>query len=136
MQLIVAQRSLLDERAAVCDTSVAANAFVFTDSPDGSEPWKPDAVTQYYGRLRDRVRIRPELKLKHLRKFMDTYGQELGFSLSQVAIRAGHDPAVAGKHYTGRVSDTDRALAEAIEDLLRTSESDGTGEIGEGGPQE
>ena len=49
---------------------------------------------------------------------METYGQEAGFSLSQVAIRAGHDPAVAGKHYTGRVSESDRALAEAIEALL------------------
>ncbi len=64
------------------------------------------------------VRIRPELKLKHLRRFMETYGQEAGFSLAQVAIRAGHDPAVAAKHYTGRVSATDRALAVAIEDLL------------------
>ena len=79
---------------------------------------KPDAITQYFGRLRDRSKIRSELKLKHLRKFMETYGQEAGFSLSQVAIRAGHDPAVAGKHYTGRVSESDRALAEAIEALL------------------
>lgn len=31
---------------------------------------------------------------------MDTYGQELGFLLAQVAMRAGHDPAVASKHYT------------------------------------
>ncbi len=49
---------------------------------------------------------------------METYGQEAGFSLAQVAIRAGHDPAVAAKHYTGRVSEADRALAAAIENLL------------------
>ena len=49
---------------------------------------------------------------------MDTYGQELGFSLAQVAMRAGHDPAVASKHYTGRVVQADRDLALAISELL------------------
>lgn len=62
--------------------------------------------------------LRSELQFKHLRKFMETYGQDLGFSLAQVAIRAGHDPAVASKHYTGRVAESDRELATAIEDLL------------------
>ena len=38
------------------------------------------------------------------RRFMDTYGQELGFSLAQMSIRAGHDPAVASKHHTGRAT--------------------------------
>lgn len=29
------------------------DAFVFTDSADGSEPWLPDRVTQAFGRLCD-----------------------------------------------------------------------------------
>jgi integrase len=58
------------------------------------------------------------LTFHSLRRFMDTYGQELGFSLAQVAVRAGHDPAVASRHYTGRVGEADRALARAISDLL------------------
>ena len=49
---------------------------------------------------------------------MDTYGQELGFSMAQVAMRAGHDPAVAGKRYTGRVNQADRDLATAMARLL------------------
>lgn len=49
---------------------------------------------------------------------MDTYGQELGFSLAQVSIRTGHDPAVASKHYTGRVNEDDRKLADAMSQLL------------------
>ena len=118
LAIIEAQRRLLFDRAAECSTSLIADAFVYSDSPDGSESWKPDGVTQHFGRLRDRAGIRPEVKFKHLRKFMETYGQEAGFSLAQVAIRAGHDPAVAATHYTGRVSETDRALARAIEALL------------------
>ncbi len=38
--------------------------------------------------------------------------------MAQVAMRAGHDPAVAGKHYTGRVIQADRDLAGAIGQLL------------------
>jgi hypothetical protein len=49
---------------------------------------------------------------------METYGQNLGFSAVQVALRAGHDPSVAAKHYTGSVAEVDRALARAVASLL------------------
>ena len=49
---------------------------------------------------------------------METYGQDLGFSLAQVALRAGHNPSVAGRYYTGRVETSDHALAAAIEEIL------------------
>ena len=45
---------------------------------------------------------------------METFGQEMGFSVTQVAMRAGHDPSIAAKHYSARVSDTDQALATAV----------------------
>jgi hypothetical protein len=49
---------------------------------------------------------------------METYGQEMGYSVTQVAMRAGHDPSIAAKHYSGRVSETDRALANAVASLI------------------
>ena len=98
------------------------DAFEFSDVPDGSVPWRPDSPTQYFNRLRNRTSVRPEVKLKHLRKFMETYGQDLGFSLARVALRAGHDPAVAARYYTGRVDESDRALAAAIETLLHPTD--------------
>jgi len=122
LELVAAQKTMMERRARACGTELALDAFVFSDSPDGSEPWRPDATTQYFIRLRRRTHLRNELQLKHLRKFMDTYGQELGFSLSQVALRAGHDPAVAARYYTGRVDTSDHALAASIEDLLAESE--------------
>ncbi len=48
----------------------------------------------------------------------ETYGQEAGFSAVQVALRAGHDPSVARRHYTGRVDEADAALARSIASLL------------------
>ncbi len=41
--------------------------------------------------------------------------KDLGFSAAQVALRAGHDPAVASSFYTGNVAD-------AVADLLPTSD--------------
>lgn len=35
-----------------------------------------------------------------------------------VPTRAGHDPSVAAKHYTGNVEEVDRALASAVASLL------------------
>jgi len=42
---------------------------------------------------------------------METYAQDLGFSVAQVAMRAGHDPSVAAKYCTGNVAmPTERLL--------------------------
>ena len=54
---------------------------------------------------------------------METYGQEMGYSVTQVAMRAGHDPSIAAKHYSGRVTETDRALATAVASLLAVGPS-------------
>jgi len=40
-------------------------------------PWKPDAVSQYFARMRKRIGL-DHLDFHYLRKFMDTYGQEMG----------------------------------------------------------
>lgn len=115
--IMQAQLDAMSVRAAECGTELIEDCFIFSDAPDGSAPWRPGAVTLYFSRLRQRTGLE-HLHFKHLRKFMETYGQDLGFSLAQVALRTGHDPSVASKHYTGRVSSSDRALAEAIEQLL------------------
>jgi len=72
--------------------------------------------------MRKRVGL-DHLDFHHLRKFMETYGQEMGYSVTQVAMRAGHDPAIAAKHYSGRVSETDRALAPVVASLIARPET-------------
>jgi hypothetical protein len=64
--------------------------YVLTTSLIGADPWDPDTISQYFARLRGRAYL-DHLEFKGLRRFMDTYGQELGFSMAQVAMRAGHD---------------------------------------------
>ena len=98
-------------RAEACCAELGVDAVVFSDAADGGVPCKPDAVTKCFQRLRATAGVREEVKFKRLRKFMETCGQDLGFSLAQVALRAGHDPAVASRCYTGRVAESDRQLA-------------------------
>jgi hypothetical protein len=96
---------------------LVVDPYVLSSSVQGDEPWDPDTITQYFARVRGRLGL-GHIEFKGLRRFMDTYHQELGFSMAQVAIRAGHDPAVAGRHYTGRVSRADRDLAAALASML------------------
>ena len=99
---------------------LAADPYIFTDVVDGSEPWSPDAVSQYFDRMRKRVDL-DHVKFHHLRKFMETYGQEAGFSVAQVAMRAGHDPSIAAtlKH--------DDCSAQECVDTLIAAALDGGG---------
>jgi integrase len=115
--ILRAQFAEVEVRAALARVELVDDPYVFTDSADASEPWKPDTISQYFGRMRRRVGL-DHLDFHDLRKFMETYGQEMGYSVTQVAMRAGHDPSIAAKHYSGRVSETDRALATAVASLI------------------
>lgn len=117
VEIIGRQIELMVGRAADLGAELVPNFFLFSDAADGSIPWKPDSVTQYFVRLRERCDLK-QFDLHSLRKFMETYGQDQGFSAAQVAMRAGHDPSVAAKHYTGNVVEADRALASAVASLL------------------
>jgi integrase len=119
LRLFKDQLDAAQERAAVAGVDLIDDPYVLTVSLTGDDPWDPDTITQFFARIRKRLGLDDELKFHGFRRFMDTYGQELGFSLAQVSIRAGHDPAVASKHYTGKVAPSDRAIADAIGDLIR-----------------
>ena len=117
IEIIRGRFESMAKRAADLGGELAPSAFLFSDEPDGSVPWKPDSVTQFFVRLRGRCDLN-QFDLHSMRKFMETYGQDQGFSGAQVAMRAGHDPSVAARHYTGSVVEADRALASAVAALL------------------
>ena len=116
LSMLRAQVAFLEERAGLARAELLPDAYVFSDDIHGAVPWKSDAVSKYFGRLRARAGL-PHIH--DLRRFMETYGQEMGYSVSQVAMRAGHDPSVAARHYSGRVVETDRDLAQAVAELLQ-----------------
>ena len=111
--MLRAQVEFVDERGRLACVEPDRDAYVFSDDISGAVPWKPDAVSQHFGRLRVRAGV-DHLDFHDLRRFMETYGQEMGYSVSQVAMRAGHDPSVAAWHCSGRVVETDRELARPL----------------------
>ena len=115
--VLAAQVSWLVSRAKLAGVELVDEHYVFSAAIDGSVPWKPDSMSQFFGRIRDRAGV-PHISLHGLRRFMETYGQEMGYSMTQVALRAGHNPAVAARYYSGKVVETDRDLARAVASLL------------------
>jgi integrase len=111
------QRTFLEERAIAAEIELVDDPYLFSDDADGSVPWKPDSVTRFFTRVRERVGL-DHINFHDLRKFMETYAQDLGFAPAAVAMRAGHDPSVMSKHYTGRIEEADRALATAVAGLI------------------
>jgi integrase len=117
MRMLREQVELIESRASLAGVELIEDPYIFSDEADGAMPWKPDSLTQYFVRLRDREGL-SNIDFHSLRKFMETYAQDLGFSTAQVAIRAGHDPSVMARHYTGRIEEADRALASAVAALI------------------
>jgi integrase len=124
MTVLREQVDMMEARAGSVEWSLVPDAYLFSESIDGSVPWSPGTVTQYFGRLRARVGLPSTSTSTICGSFMETHGQSLGFSPVQVAIRAGHDPSIAAKHYTGSVEETDRALAQALAALLQPAGDD------------
>lgn len=117
LQTLHEQLQSLEERAEFARLELTDDPFLFSDEIDASVPWNPGSLTQFFTRIRERVGL-DHLTLHDLRKFMETYAQDPGFSAAQVAMRASHDPSVMAKHYTGRIEEADRALAFAVAALL------------------
>jgi hypothetical protein len=71
----------VESRAAAAQADLVDDPYVFTDAVDGSQPSKPDAVSQYFGRMHTRAGL-DKVQFHQLRKYMETYGQEMGYSVS------------------------------------------------------
>ena len=73
------QLKMLEDRAAFAGVELVENPYVFSDEIDAAIAWKPDAMSRFFTRVRERCGLQ-HLDLHSLRKFMETYGQDLGFS--------------------------------------------------------
>lgn len=100
-------------RAIEAGIDLAPDGYVFSDSPDHSTPWKPDSVTQRFGRLRDRLRITTSLhKLRH---YSATELILAGVDVATVAGRLGHGSASTTlRFYTAWVSEADQRAARTL----------------------
>ncbi len=110
-------RARMDERAAAIKTKLGRNAFVFSDEPDCSSPWRPDTVTVQFVRLRETCGLHG-VRLHDLRHAHATLLLAQGVAMSDVRDRLGHsDIRTTGIYLHGR-RPGDRLAADLFGQLL------------------
>ena len=106
------------ERAATFDVARSTSAFVFSDSPDGSTPWRPGRVTLAFVRLCRTVGV-SDVRLHDLRHFAATRMLMAGVPVKTVSGRLGHANAATTLNvYAHFVESSDAEAAEVLSDLL------------------
>jgi integrase len=120
IEVLAGHRRMSEERAAMVGTTLAAAAFVLSDSPDGGEPWQPNRLTQAVRRLRDHAGYTG--RLHDLRHWNASQLLDAGESAVVVAERLGHrDPATTHRWYAHMMPAADvRASAVIGKALTRT----------------
>lgn len=117
LAVVEAQIASAQARAFENHTELGPDAYLFSDHSRGLTPWNPHLVTDTFRRLTKDLGL-THLTFHTLRKFMESRALDAGFSVAEVAHRAGHDPAVLMKFYAGGVDESGKKLAEAVASLL------------------
>ena len=111
-------RQRMAERAESCGTRLRPEAFVFSDSADGVDPWLPDRASHAWDRLRKRTGL-TGVRLHDLRHFQATMLLKAGVPVANVSKRIGHrDAATTLNVYAQFLEEVDRKSADIIGDLF------------------
>ena len=111
-------------------TSVGAaflpNGFVFTNSVDGSTPWRPESVSRSFSRLCARCDV-VGVRLHDLRHYVATQLLTSGIDVRTVAGRLGHrNPSTTLNVYAHFLPGSDREASAALARLLELAEGRAT----------
>ena len=101
------------------------NGFVFTNSIDGSTPWRPESVTRSFSRLCARCGV-VGVRLHDLRHYVATRLLTSGIDVRTVAGRLGHrNPSTTLNVYAHFLPGSDREASAALARLLELAEEVG-----------
>lgn len=115
-----------NELAASIGVELHANGFVFTNSPDGSTPWRPESVTRSFRRLCARCGV-AGVRLHDLRHYVATRLLTSGIDVRTVAGRLGHrNPSTTLNVYAHFVPGSDREASAALARLFEDAEGAGS----------
>jgi integrase len=112
--------SLLDEQralAAMCETRLEDESFVFSFEPGGTTPPYPDVMSHAFANLRDRAKVAGDVHLHSLRHFQATVIDSV-VSERQKQARLGWATVHMARHYTDAVTEEDQKAAEFVGRLL------------------
>ncbi len=117
MVMLATHKKLMTKRARIAGQRLSPEAFILSESPNGSEPWQPNKLTQAFGRLRKRTGFTG--RLQDLRHWHASRLLNAGEAPVVVAQRLGHgDPATTHKWYAHAMPRGDRRAADLIGGVL------------------
>ncbi len=119
VNVLARHRDRCETRAQAAGTSLPDGAFVFSPAPDGTRPWRPDAVSLALRRIRTRFGA-PAATLLSLRHFAATQLLAGGVDVRTVAGRLGHaNPSTTLSRYAEWLEAADQKAALTIGELLK-----------------
>jgi len=102
------------ERAERFGAGLGADAFIWSQEPDGSAPWRPNRVTEVFRSTRRQLGL-DRVDFHHLRHFAATTLAGAGIDVRTIAGRLGHaDPAVTLRTYAHFLEAADRQAADVM----------------------
>ncbi len=117
MTVLRRYRSDVDQIAAGLDLTVPEDAFMFSRSPQGTEPIRPDVVSKFTARVAKKAGL--DTHLHALRHFSATQLIAGGHDIRTVAGRLGHrDPSITLRVYSHVLPEKDREAAQALGRIL------------------
>lgn len=107
-------RAWAESNARAAGTTVTGDSFVFSQTVDGSIPWRPDATTRDFRVLCRKAGV-TGVRLHDLRHYVATRLLASGIDVRTVAGRLGHrNPATTLNVYSHFVPEADQEAAEAL----------------------
>jgi integrase len=102
---------------------IPGNAFMFSRSPQGTEPIHPDVVTKFAARASKAAGV--DTHMHALRHFTATQAIGAGYDARTVASRLGHaDPSITLRVYSHAIEQRDHELAATLGSTLAPPSSD------------
>jgi integrase len=113
LEILRRHRAQVDALAGELEVTVAPDGFIFSRSPAGIEPIRPDVLSKFTKRVAAKAGV--DTHLHALRHFSATQAIAAGFDAVTVGARLGHaDPSVTLRVYSHAVQQRDRELAASL----------------------
>jgi integrase len=118
IEAVLAHVRVMEDRAKAVGTRLRRDAFVFSDHPEGAEPWRPDSTSRRFARLMKQLRM--PYTLHCLRHYHVTELLTGGVDVETVARRVGDDPQTIYRVYSHFRPSADTRAATLIGSRLNT----------------
>jgi integrase len=107
-----------EERALAVGSKLPAKAYVFSDAPEGTVPWRPNRVTHAFIHLCNEIGV-SGVRLHDLRHFAATRLLAAGVPVNTVAGRLGHANAATTLNVYGHfLESSDESAAQVLGSLI------------------